>query len=244
MKHLEFRLWMQHRAPNGMSDGDMANVGRVAADLVLLISPRFHRGSLVRFDDPAYAEHCGPFRERSYDLAEALGAKIVVLFPPLCASYDQWYDWLAHVVDDMREAAEAAGKRGLMLALENEPACYAGSGQSLAKLVAEINHPHLRANWDAGNHTNATGEDFRAGYAALKPWHVHTHVKHYVPERAMAIPPGEGGVDWPGQLRALGTTATRACSAGKHTLRRRSPRSRSCYQGLCRMLAAIGEEAE
>lgn len=244
LKHLEFRMWMQHRGPNGMSDRDMANVKRAADDYGIdfpSISPGLFK---LRMDDPAYVEHCGPFRERSYDLAEALGAKIVVLFPPLCESYDQWYDWPARVVDDMAEAAEAARKRGLMLALENEPACYGGSGQSLAKLIAEINHPNLRANWDPGNHTNATKEDFRAGYEALKPFYLHTHVKDYTPEKSMAVPPGEGDVNWPGQLQALKDDGYQGLLVLETHFVPKIAGSKMCYENLCRMLAEIGEEAE
>lgn len=244
LKHLEFRLWMQYRGPEGMSDQDMANVKRAADDYGLdfpSISPGLFK---VKLEDPKYVEHCGPFRERCYDLAEALGAKIVVLFPPLCDSYDLWYDWPARVTDDLREAAEAAGKRGLTLALENEPACYAGSGQSLAKLVAEINHPNLRANWDPGNHTNASKESFRAPYEALKPYHLHTHVKDYTPERSLAVPPGEGDVDWPGQLQALKDDDYQGLLVLETHFVPKIAGSKMCYERLCRMLAEIGEEAE
>ncbi|MHB8996188.1 MAG: sugar phosphate isomerase/epimerase family protein [Armatimonadota bacterium] len=244
MKYLEFRLWMQSRGPVGMSDSDMSRTRKAADDYGISfpsISPGLFK---LKMDDPAYVEHCGPFRERCYDLAETLGAGIVVLFPPLCESYDYWYDWPARVTDDMAEAAEAAGKRGLMLALENEPACYAGSGQSLAKLVSEINHPNLRANWDPGNHTHATGEDFRAGYEALKPWHIHTHVKDYTPSQSMAVPPGEGGVDWAGQLAALNADGYDGLLVLETHFVPKIAGSKSCYENLCRMLADIGEGAQ
>ena len=244
LRHFEFRLWMQHRAPTGMSDAAMNQVHRAADDYGIdfpSISPGLFK---LRLDDPAYADHCGAFRERCYDLAGALGAPIVVLFPPLCDGYAEWDNWPEHVVDDLREAAEAAGRRGLTLALENEPACYGGSGQSLARLCARIDHPRLRANWDPGNHTHATGEDYRAAYEALKPWHVHTHLKDYVPDRAMAVPPGEGGVDWPGQLRALKDDGYSGLLVLETHFVPKIAGSRSCYESVCRMLAEIGEEAE
>lgn len=244
LKHLEFRLWMQHRGPQGMSDGDMRNVRRAADDYGIdfpSISPGLFK---LRLDDPAYADHKGPFRERCFDLAEALGAGIVVLFPPLCGSYDEWYHWPEYVIDDLREAAEAAAARALTLALENEPACYGGSGQSLAALVSEVNHPGLRANWDPGNHTHATREDFREGYQALRPWHLHTHVKDYVGDRAMAVVPGEGGVDWPGQLEALKQDGYQGLLVLETHFVPKIQGSKHCYESLCRMLAAIGEEAE
>ncbi|MEN6304760.1 MAG: sugar phosphate isomerase/epimerase family protein [Armatimonadia bacterium] len=244
LKYLEFRLWMQFRGPNGMSDQDMQRTRKAADDYGISfpsISPGLFK---LKLDDPAYADHCGAFQDRCYDLAEALGAKIVVLFPPLCTSYDEWYDWPVRVVDDIRAAAERAAARGLTLALENEPACYAGGGQALAKLVAEINHPNLRANWDPGNHTHATGEDFRAGYEALRPYHLHTHLKDYRSGERMAVPPGEGDVDWPGQLQALKADVYDGLLVLETHFVPKIAGSKRCVDAVRRMLADLGEEAE
>lgn len=245
MKHLEFRLWMNTRAPVGMSDHDMQRVRKAAEDFGLdfpSISPGLFK---LRLDSPDYADHCGPFRERCFDLAEALGSPLVVLFPPLCDSYAEWDNYPAQVVDDLRACAEAAAQRGLTLALENEPACYGGSGQSLARLVAAINHPAMRANWDPGNHTSATGEDFRAGYEALKPYQVHCHVKDYrAGGGGGAMPPGQGDVNWQGQLQALKDDGYQGLLVLETHFVPKIAGSRSCFEGLQALLAEVGEEAE
>jgi sugar phosphate isomerase/epimerase len=244
LKHLEFRLWMTTRAPDGMSDGDMARVRQVASDFGLdfpSVSPGLFK---VKLDDPAYAAHKGDFQQRCYDLAEALGAGIVVLFPPICGAHDQWLNWPAHVVDDLREAAENAARRGLVLALENEPICYGGSGPALAQLIAAINHPNMKANWDPGNHCSATGEDFRPGYAALKPVHIHTHVKDYQAGVSHALVPGEGGVDWIGQLRALQADGYDGLLVLETHFTPKIAGSRNCVHRLRELLAEIGEGAE
>jgi L-ribulose-5-phosphate 3-epimerase len=244
LKHLEFRLWMNTRAPVGMSDGDMQRVKRVAEEFGLdfpSISPGLFK---LRLDSPEYPEHCGPFRERCFDLAEALGAGIVVLFPPLCDSYAEWDSYPAHVVDDLRACAEAAATRGLVMALENEPACYGGSGQSLARLLEAVGHPAMRANWDPGNHASATRESYQAGYAALKPYHVHTHVKDYnTATGGMAVPPGEGGVDWIGQLRALQDDGYEGLLVLETHFVPKIAGSHRCVARLRNLLAEIGEEA-
>lgn len=244
LQHLEFRLWMQHRAPRGMSEADMSQVRRVADDFGIdfpSISPGLFKLCL---DDPAYADHTGDFQSRCFDLAEALGSSIIVLFPPLCASYEEWTAWPEYVVNDLRTAAENAAQRGLKLALENEPACYGGSGQTLASLLAAINHPNMYANWDPGNHTHATHEDFRAGYEALKPYYLHTHVKDYTTAGSVAIPPGQGNVDWPGQLRALQNDGYEGLLVLETHFTPKIAGSHMCYQSLCQMLHGIGEEAE
>lgn len=245
LRHLELRLWMNTRAPVGMSDADMQRVRQVAADFGLdfpSISPGLFK---LRLDSPEYAEHCGPFRERCFDLAEALGAPLVVLFPPLCDSFGEWDSYPEHMVADLRACAEAAAARGLTLALENEPACYGGSGQSLARLLAAIDHPAMGANWDPGNHTNATQEDFRAGYEALRPYHVHTHVKDYdTSAGGSAIPPGQGDVDWLGQLQALQADGYGGLLVLETHFVPKIAGSRACVEGLRKLLAAVGEEAE
>ncbi len=245
LKHLELRLWMNTRAPVGMSDADMQRVRQVAADFGLdfpSISPGLFK---LRVDSPQYVEHCGPFRERCFDLAETLGASLVVLFPPLCDSFDEWDSYPEHVVADLRACAEAAAARGLTLALENEPACYGGRGQSLARLLGAIDHPAMRANWDPGNHTNATHEDFRHGYAAVRPYHVHTHVKDYrVGGGGSAVPPGEGDVDWLGQLQALKSDHYAGLLVLETHFVPKIAGSRHCFQRLRELLATIGEEVE
>lgn len=244
LKHLEFRLWMTTRAPQGMSDGDMARVRQVADSFGLdfpSISPGLFK---IKLDDPAYADHCGGFQDRCYDLAEALRAKVVVLFPPVCEDHAKWLEWPPRVVDDLRAAAEQAQARGLTLALENEPICYGGSGQALARLIAAINHPNMKANWDPGNHTCATGEDFRAGYEALKPVHLHTHVKDYRGLTAGAMVPGEGDVDWLGQLQALKADGYQGLLVLETHFQPKIAGSHNCVARLRELLAQIGEEAE
>lgn len=244
LKYLEFRLWMTGRAPVGMSDADMQRVRKIADDFGLSfpsISPGLFK---LKLDDPAYEDHCGDFQKRCYDLAETLGAGIVVLFPPICHDPGKWLEWPYRVIDDLERAAANAAERGLMLALENEPICYGGSGQTLAKLIAEVNHPNLKANWDPGNHTNATGEDFRAPYEALKLFHIHTHVKDYHAGTRGAVIPGEGDVNWLGQLQALKDDGYDGLLVLETHFQPKIEGSHRCVERLRELLAQVGEGAE
>ena len=247
LKHLEFRMYMKSRAPRDMSDAEMEQVAKAAADFGLdfpSISPGLFK---VRMDDPIIEEHRGPFRERCFDLAEALGAGIVVVFPPIRAEGDEWSDWPQQVVDDMRETAEMAQQRGLTIALENEPVCYGGTGQTLAALLDEIAHPAIGGNWDPGNHCGATKEDFRAPYAALRDKMVHCHVKDSrwdAKGNRKVVPPGEGDVDWLGQLQALAADGYDGLLVLETHFQPKIAGSRSCFERICELLGEVGEPVE
>ena len=247
LRHLEFRTYMKSRAPRDMSDSDMAAVARAASDFGLdfpSVSPGLFK---VRMDDPTIGEHRGTFRQRCFDLAEALGASTVVAFPPVRAEGHDWSDWPAQVVDDLRETAELAQQRGMTIALENEPVCYAGTGQTLAALLEEVNHPALRANWDPGNHCSATREDFRAGYAALRGKLAHCHVKDCMWDangNRRTVPPGEGSVDWLGQLQALVADGYDGLLVLETHFQPKIAGSRACFERICELLRQVGEPVE
>ena len=49
------------------------------------------------------------------------------------------------------EPAAMAERRGMVLVIENEHACYLGTGAQTARVLAEIASPSVRAVWDPGN---------------------------------------------------------------------------------------------
>lgn len=247
IKHLEFRMYMKERAPRGMSEAEMQQVAKAAADFGLdfpSVSPGLFK---VRMADPAIEEHRGEFRERCLDLAEVLGAGILVVFPPVRSEGDGFSDWSQQIVDDLRETAELAAQRGLTVALENEPVCYGGSGQSLAALLDETDHPASGANWDPGNHCSATKEDFRGGYASLRDKIVHCHVKDVRWDEQggrKTVPPGEGDVDWAGQIAALKADDYDGLLVLETHFTPKIAGSRDCFRRLTELLEQAGERVE
>ena len=101
-----------------------------------------------------------------------------------------------------------------------------------------------KANWDPGNHCHATGQDFRVGYEALRPVHLHTHVKDYRPGTNHAIVPGDGDVDWLGQLQALQADGYQGLLVLETHFQPKIAGSRDCVERLRELLAQIGEGAE
>lgn len=104
----------------------------------------------------------------------------------------------------MRRAAEEAENVGITLAIENEPGFWCDSGSNTAKLIAAVNSPSLRANWDPCNGYGTAEVPYPKGYEAVKRYIANVHVKDTKQGSLIqCVPVGEGAVDWKGQIRAL-----------------------------------------
>ena len=207
LRHLELRSYYGTRAPRAMSNADITAVARAASGFGLdvpSISPGLFK---LTIDDPAIDDHRGNLGVRCLEMAEMLGAGVMVVFPYVRTDREEPEDeWPDELVADFRRTADLAAERGITIAIENEPICYAATGQSLARLLDEIDRPNCGANWDPANHFVYRPEDFRGGYQALRQRIVHVHVKDHAVDAHGArrtVPTGEGEVDWPGQVRAL-----------------------------------------
>ena len=140
-----------------------------------------------------------------------------------------------------------AGERGITVALENEPICFGATGQGLARLLDEIDHPAVGANWDPGNYCTSTGQDFRAGYAPLRGRIVHVHVKDQAFDAdgtRRTVPAGDGRVDWAGQIDALLADGYSGLMVVETHFGPRVAASRASVEALCGLLAAAGEDVQ
>ncbi len=106
----------------------------------------------------------------------------------------------------LRDAAEKAGRKGVILLLENEEACNTSTGAEAAKVLESVKSPNLMLNWDAANAAACGEKPYPDGYAALPKERIgHCHCKDAVKRgkeyewEAM----GRGIVDWVGQFKAL-----------------------------------------
>jgi len=109
------------------------------------------------------------------------------------------------------EAANTAGKQGIILILENEFACNTAIAAEAAQTLAAVQSPSFMLNWDPGN-AAARGEiPYPAGYNLLPKNRIgHCHCKDI---KAIAKPTdskepgwaamGAGVIDWVGQFAAL-----------------------------------------
>ena len=106
----------------------------------------------------------------------------------------------------LRDAAAKAEKNGIILVLENEPACNTATGAESAKVLSAVQSRSFMLNWDPGN-AAASGEiPYPDGYNLLPKDRIgHCHCKDTV-KKATGYdwaPMGGGMIDWAGQFKAL-----------------------------------------
>ncbi|MGC2674035.1 MAG: sugar phosphate isomerase/epimerase family protein [Candidatus Acidiferrum sp.] len=144
--------------------------------------------------------------ERSLELAKVFHTDRVRCF-------DFWRledqtPYRAAMNEKLLTAAAAAGKKGAILLLENEPACNTATGAEAAKLLAEVQSASFMLNWDPGNAASRGEQAYPDGYALLPKKRIgHCHCKDVAKNpdgrgfEWAAI--GRGIIDWTGQFAAL-----------------------------------------
>lgn len=144
--------------------------------------------------------------DRSIALAKALGTDRVRCFD--FWRLDNPAPYRDAINGRLLEAASHAGKSGITLVLENEGSCNTATGAEAAKVLAEIQSPHLMLNWDPGNAAASGEKAYPDGYALLPKSRIgHCHCKNTVKapgtDKYDWAPVDKGVIDWAGQFRAL-----------------------------------------
>jgi L-ribulose-5-phosphate 3-epimerase len=142
--------------------------------------------------------------ERAFEIATAAGAKIVRVFSGLrTAEPEKDFE---RVVDLLQDLADKAGRRGLIIALENDRACNIATAQEMAGVLAAIDHSNLRVVWDPAAAYISGEKPFPTGYQMLDTKRIAlVHAKDCTLEGHMPVwePLGDGDIDWQGQIDAL-----------------------------------------
>jgi sugar phosphate isomerase/epimerase len=149
-------------------------------------------------DQPAAISRCA-------DLATFFGTKLIRIFSfwkrgELTPEVEE------RIVQELSKAAEIARQKEVVLVLENEHACYLGTGEETARVLRKVNSPHLKAVWDPGNAFFAGENPFPDGYRAIKEYVDHVHLKDALrldTGECRFVVVGDGQIDFPGQFAAL-----------------------------------------
>lgn len=128
---------------------------------------------------------------------------------------EDWSDALAEdVAAKLARAAELAEDLGVVLAVENEHICVAGTGQELSQVFERLEaqtspevFTHIGTLWDPGNaYACGENEPYPKDYETLKPdGIVHIHLKDAVRDESGTrfVPLGKGAIDYAAQFRRL-----------------------------------------
>jgi len=144
--------------------------------------------------------------ERSMELAKAFRTDRVRFFD--FWRLDDQAPYRAAINEKLRNAAETAGKKDVILVLENEAACNTATAAEAAKVLSAVTSSNLMLNWDPGNAAERDEKPYPDGYDLLPKDRVgHCHCKDATKKSdgksyewaAM----GRGMIDWVGQFKAL-----------------------------------------
>jgi len=195
------------KPPQSLDREDVAEilrlVGRAGLQVCGIGSP-FYKCDI---DSPKECkEHLG-ILESCIALADALGAPVIRGFT-FWRKPDLEGHWQS-ILDHFPEPVRMMEQSGLVLGIENEHSTFIGTGKVLARFLAEIDSPHVKAVWDPANSVHDLEGDeipFPGGYEAVKPWLEHVHIKDAdKDEKGNPFPVclGDGVIDLEGQLEAL-----------------------------------------
>src|SRR5215472_9133782 len=142
--------------------------------------------------------------ERGFELTRVFQVDRLRLFDFWRLEAQQPYR--AAIDDKLREAAHKAEKRGVILLLENEPACNTATGEEAGRTLGAVRSPNLKLNWDAGNAAYHGEIAYPVGYSHIPKARIgYLHCKDVIRNEGKYawMKMGGGIIDWVGQYRAL-----------------------------------------
>lgn len=144
--------------------------------------------------------------EKSFELAKQFNTDRVRIF-------DFWRlddpgPYRKDMDDKLREAADKAAKKNIILVLENEFACNTATGAEAARTLAAVSAKNFMVNWDPGNAAMRGENPYPDGYSKLPKERIgHVHCKDIQKKTDGSgqqwAAMGRGTIDWVGQFRAL-----------------------------------------
>jgi len=143
--------------------------------------------------------------ERCIELAKAFNTDRVRCFD--FWRLDDQAPYRKAIDQKLLDAANKAGKKGIILVIENEEACNTATGAESAKVLAAVQSPHFMLNWDPGNAATHDEVPYPDGYKLLpKNRNGHCHCKDAIKGadgKWVWAAMGKGKIDWVGQFKAL-----------------------------------------
>ena len=144
--------------------------------------------------------------ERSIELAKAFQTDRVRCF--YFWRLEDETPYRAAINQKLLAASDQAGKKGVILLLENEGACNTATAAEAAKVLQAVQSSYLMLNWDPGNAATLGETPYPDGYQLLPKDRIgHCHCKDAAKKTDGSgyhwEPMGKGIIDWVGQFRAF-----------------------------------------
>lgn len=142
--------------------------------------------------------------------AQGLGCRYLALASPSLSDREDFSLVWGRTRRALAELQEEAGERGIRILVETHMATVTPSAALVRRLLEGFSPRRVGAIYDPANGVREGGEDPRLAVTLLGPYLAHVHVKDCAwfrrGERWQAewVPLGEGMVDWPRVLEALG----------------------------------------
>jgi sugar phosphate isomerase/epimerase len=133
--------------------------------------------------DQEFQPHLDKFK-RAVELCGVFGTKGIRVFsyypPGNDPNFDvaNWPKYRGEIMNRMRAKAELAAKSGVVLFHENEHRIYGDSPDRVADLLTTVNHPALRAAYDAANYAYGNFDPID-GWEKTKAYTAHFHIKDW-----------------------------------------------------------------
>jgi sugar phosphate isomerase/epimerase len=144
--------------------------------------------------------------DKSFEIAKQFGTDRVRIFD--FWRLDDQAPYRKAIDDKLREAADKAAKKNIILVLENEFACNTATGAEAARTLSAVQAKNFMVNWDPGNAAMRGEIPYPDGYEKLpkdRIGHVHCKDIQKKPDGSgqQWAAMGRGTIDWVGQFRAL-----------------------------------------
>ncbi len=156
--------------------------------------------------DPLINEICRSRYQHAIQIAAQLEAKLIVFHANFIASiHTQSYrqGWHRRNVDFWGDLAEFAQKEGVYLAMEN---MFEFDPAILGDVLADVNHPYLRACFDVG-HAVIFGDtdqySLEDWFKVFEPYVIHMHLNNTDGKLDVHDPLGEGVIDYTKVLQRI-----------------------------------------
>ena len=162
----------------------------------------------IPLDKELISHEAGTRFDQVVSLANILKTPAIVIFGFIRDNLHREVDALNQIIDVFGPLADRAKREGLTLFIENDRGLWGESPASVHHILAGVNSPALKLNWDPGNLIGAFPEaPYPTGYNLVREHVGHLHVKDakasQTEQKFTHAMMGSGDMDWVGQFERL-----------------------------------------